>query len=97
MIKQILPPLLFVTTGLSFTPSAFSYDHDQTAQEQPEKYDKSFKRKYKRYKGYSPDKKKRVQKKWNSFKQDSNWKGLSPEQKKRLRERVLNKKKKPNY
>jgi len=55
-------------------------------------YKPEFKQNYRRYKSYSPDRKRRVQKKWSSFKQNSKWKQLSPAQKSRLRKRVIKKK-----
>ena len=80
--------ILLLSSNLLFSNLSHA-DLSKSTQEKAK--DPSFQKNYKRYRGYSPSHKKRVKKKWNSFKTNSKWEGLTPEQKKRLREKVLKK------
>ena len=93
MSKKTLKLFLSFTTLLLFSTSSYAYNKGEDYKRDRQRaYKPKFKKNYKRYKSYSPKKRKQMKKTWNSFKKGSKWQGLSPEEKKRLRERVLNKK-----
>jgi len=88
-INLILLSFCLVTVNPHLAEAAG--DKDQIyEQDQPAKYDRKFRRNYKKYKSFSPQKKERFQKLSKSVQ------GLTPEQKRKLRERVLKSKDEPN-
>jgi len=77
---------LFLTLCLSFASPSLSFGSSDSSS----KYDQNFRKNYKKYKSYSPEKKQRIQRLHKSVE------SLTPAQKRKLRERVMNKDK-PNY